>query len=103
MTYSPVQNSQLQEGRLFLIRLSCRLLAIVGVFFVFNLVLAANQSTLSPSTLAGLTTGLGAGQLIFGKRRIRVPSMVWLGVGSVMILLAATASYSLAQAAFGGN
>ncbi|MFN4068078.1 MAG: hypothetical protein ACK4IW_01540 [Brevundimonas aurantiaca] len=103
MTHNPVQNSQLQEGRLFLIRLGGRLLAIVGMFFVFNLILAANQSALSPSTLAGLTTGLGAGQLLFGKRRFRVPSMVWQGVGSVMILVAATASYGLAKAAFGGN
>jgi hypothetical protein len=103
MAHHPVQTSQLQEGRLFLIRFGGRLLAIVGVFFVFNLILAGNQAALSPWTLAGLTTGLGAGQLLPGKRRIRVPSMVWLGVGLLMILVAAAASYSLAQAASGRN
>ncbi|ALJ09149.1 hypothetical protein JL11_12985 [Brevundimonas sp. DS20] len=103
MAHNPVQNSQLQEGRLVLIRLGDRLLAIVGMFFVLNLILAANQSALSPSTLAGLTTGVGAGHLLFGKRRFRVPSMVWLGVGLVMILVATKASYGLAKAAFGGN
>ena len=45
MTHNPVQNSQLQEGRLFLIRLGGRLLAIVGMFMMLMAVLAEDRSS----------------------------------------------------------
>jgi len=103
MTHNLTQREQSGDGPAFLARLISRLLAIVALLCGLNLFLVQHEAAQSPSGIAGLVCGLGIGMTWRAIRKTTLPSALWLGVGLIAILLAATAAYWIAKALVGGN